>query len=38
MTDYSAPNGDLEEVAKAFGELSTDEVVAFRTVAPHQTR
>ena len=37
MTDYSVPNGD-EEVAKAFGELSTDEVVAFRTVAPHQTR
>lgn len=35
MTNYSAPNGDLEEVARAFDKLSTGEVVAFRTVDPH---
>lgn len=31
MTDYSVPNGDLEEVAKAFGKITADGVVAFRT-------
>ena len=35
MTDYSIPNGDLEEVAKAFAQFASGEVVAFRTVDPH---
>lgn len=35
MTDYSVPNGDLEEVAKAFEKITTSTPVAFRTVDPH---
>lgn len=35
MTDYSIPNGDLEEVAQAFGKITHGAVVAFRTVDPH---
>lgn len=35
MTDCSIPNGDLEEVAKAFAQFASGEVVAFRTVDPH---
>lgn len=35
MTDYSIPNGDLEEVARAFTQIADGEAVAFRTVDPH---
>lgn len=35
MTDYAIPNSDLEEVAKAFAQFASGEVVAFRTVDPH---
>lgn len=35
MTDYSIPDGDLEEVARAFTQIADGEAVAFRTVDPH---
>lgn len=35
MTDYAITNGDLAEVAKAFGKITAGGVVAFRTVDPH---
>ncbi len=35
MTDYAITNSDLEETAKAFGKITADGVVAFRTVDPH---
>lgn len=35
MIDYAIPNSDLEEVAKAFAQITDGEAVAFRTVDPH---